>query len=93
MASIMLDAKLFGHWLVGYHLTNILLHALSGILVYGFIRRLMLSTGGYSALSLHAALLATIIFCVHPLKTEVVNSIFNRSEGSRIQISYIILTS
>jgi len=80
LVSILLDVKLFGHWVAGYHLTNTLLHVLSTFLVYGFIRHLFSSTGDRSSLSRHVALLAAVIFSVHPIYTEVVNSVFNRSE-------------
>ncbi len=80
LLSIMLDARLFGHWAAGYHLVNILLHVLTTLLVYGFVRYLMGVSGGQSALSGPAALLAAVVFGVHPIHTEVVNSIFNRSE-------------
>ena len=44
------------------------------------IRYLLLVCGGESPRSAYAALLAALVFAVHPIHTEVVNSIFNRSE-------------
>lgn len=80
LLSIMLDARLFGDWAAGYHLVNILLHVLTTLLVYGFVRYLLGVSGGQSTLSGPAALLAAVVFGVHPIHTEAVNSIFNRSE-------------
>lgn len=79
LVTIAMDAYLYGDWAAGYHLTNILLHLLVTILVYGFIRQLLLIRGSQSPLSNHAALLAAMVFAVHPVHAEVVNSIFNRS--------------
>ncbi len=75
-----LDARLFGDWVAGYHLTNIVLHALTTVLVFGLVRQLLLASGNPMTLSTNVALLAALVFGVHPLHTEVVNSIFNRSE-------------
>jgi len=77
--SIAMDAFVYGDWAAGYHLSNILLHLLVTVLVFGFIRHLLLVSGGKSPVSDHMALLAAMVFGVHPIHTEVVNSIFNRS--------------
>jgi len=80
LVSIMFDSILFGDWLAGYHLTNIFLHVLTTVLVYGLARHLLLVNGGCSPFSDHIAVLSALIFGVHPIHTEVLNSIFNRSE-------------
>ncbi len=80
LISIMMDVHLFGDWVAGYHLTNILLHVLATVMVYGLTRHLGIRCGGGVALSSHIAILAALIFGVHPIHTEAVNSIFNRSE-------------
>lgn len=80
MVSVALDSQVFGSWAAGMHLSNILLHALATIAVYGLVHHLLLVCGGEPSLSRSSALLAAVIFAVHPIHTEVVNSIFNRSE-------------
>lgn len=80
LVSMMIDTHVFGDWVAGYHLTNILLHVLVTVLVYGLVRYLLLASGGQSPSSGHIALLAAMIFGVHPIHTEAINSIFNRSE-------------
>ena len=80
LLSIMLDVRLFGDWAAGYHLVNILLHAFSTVLVYGFIQHLLRVGGDESARPVYVAMLAALVFGVHPIHTEAVNSIFNRSE-------------
>ena len=79
LVTIAMDAYFYGGWAAGYHLSNILLHLLVTLLVFGFIRHLLLVSGGQSPLSDHIAILAAAVFGVHPIHTEVVNSIFNRS--------------
>ncbi len=79
LLSIAMDAYLYGDWAAGYHLTNIFLHLLVSLLLFGFIRLLLLKSGGKSPASTYIAMLAAMIFAVHPIHAEVVNSIFNRS--------------
>lgn len=55
-----------------FHLTNVLLHAAASVLVFVFAERLSLSRW--------AALAAALVFAVHPLHTEPVASVYNRSE-------------
>jgi hypothetical protein len=80
MVSVSLDILLFGQWKAGFHLVNILIHALCTVSVFGLIRFLLERNTGNFALSSYLALLAAIVFAVHPVHTEVVNSVFNRSE-------------
>jgi len=57
---------------VGYHLVNILLHALVSIAVYSLVRRL----GGREGL----ALVSGLLFAVHPLNSEAVAWATGRAE-------------
>ncbi len=75
-----LQAGVFGDWLAGYHLVNILLHVLATVLVYAFVGHLLLAGGSQPSVSRLVALLAAVVFGVHTIHTEVVNSIFNSSE-------------
>ncbi len=74
------ETRLFGGWLEGYHLSNIFQHLLVTLLLYGFLKFLLRTTGGSSSSSRLCAVLAALVFAVHPLHTEVVNSVFNRSD-------------
>lgn len=80
LTSVALDTFLFGQWKAGFHLVNILLHALCSVTVYGLIRHLLIKNKAPFEISSYIALLAAMVFAVHPIHTEVVNSIFNRSE-------------
>lgn len=70
--SLMLDATLFGGWAGGFHLTNILLHALNSVLVYALFRGV---TGRRGCSFVTAAL-----FAVHPLHVESVAWISERKD-------------
>lgn len=80
LVSVTLDARLYGDWVAGYHLSNIALHGLVTILLFGLLAQMLRMTNGDVRTNSHAALLVALIFAVHPVYAEVVNSIFNRSE-------------
>ena len=77
--SITLDASLFEDWFAGYHLINILLHACVTLCVFGLLARVLSMDDHTAKFSIPAAFFAALLFAVHPVHTEVVNSIFNRS--------------
>ncbi|HVW07984.1 MAG TPA: hypothetical protein VHC90_05350 [Bryobacteraceae bacterium] len=56
------EAQLWGDHLLGYHLVNIGLHALSSFLIIIILRRLSVS----------GALLAGVVFALHPIQVESV---------------------
>jgi len=62
--SYAVDYRLWGLRPVGYHTTNVLLHWANSVLAFVIARRLLGSTGG--------ALMAALIFAVHPAQTESV---------------------
>ena len=70
--SYFLDYALFGLRPAGYHVHNLVLELLNGWLVYGFIR---LATGNLSV-----ALLAGLIFAVHPAHSETVSAVSYRND-------------
>ena len=70
--SHMLDWQLFGPWAGGHHLTSIVLHALTAMVLFLALRRL---TGrmGPSAL-------VAILFAIHPLRAESVAWVAERKD-------------
>lgn len=74
--SLVLEAHLHGGGERWFHLTNIALHVTATLMLYRLLVRLL----GESFSALLPAFLAALIFGVHPLHTEAVNSVFNRSE-------------
>ncbi|MBA4389012.1 MAG: hypothetical protein C0404_13605 [Verrucomicrobia bacterium] len=70
--SYMLDFAIWGFNPSGFHITNILLHILVSLLVYAIAFRLLKSTVG--------ALLAALVFAVHPTHVENVCWIAGRTD-------------
>ena len=67
-----LEYPIWKLWAPGYRLTNLLLHALNGLLVFLLARALLQSSV--------AALASAVIYVIHPLHTEAVVSLVGRSE-------------
>jgi hypothetical protein len=70
--SYFLDAKLFGVEAAGFLATNLLLHAITVLLVFALARRRLGNPG---------ALVAALVFAVQPANAEVVAYISGRSTG------------
>jgi hypothetical protein len=70
MLSLAADYHLWGLDPFGYHLTNVLLHAGVACLFFVFAAALLETTG--------AAILAALIFALHPLQMEAVSVAFQR---------------
>jgi tetratricopeptide (TPR) repeat protein len=68
-----LDYSVWGMNPVGYHLTNVLLHALGAVVFYFVARRLLAAATDWNAsvLAISAAA-ATLFFSIHPLRAESV---------------------
>ena len=64
LLSFVLDYRMWGLQPFGYHLTSLLLHGLNVALAYAVARRLLGSRTG--------ALVAALVFAVHPLQVEAV---------------------
>ncbi len=69
--SLALDRKLWGAQPWGFHLTNVALHVAAAVLVFAAARRITGKQG--------LALIAALIWCVHPATVECVSWIKNRS--------------
>jgi hypothetical protein len=72
LASFVLDAALWNGCAVGYHLTNVVLHALNAVMVAGLAARLRLSSV--------AAWRAGAVFAVHPLAIGAVGWVSGRAD-------------
>jgi protein O-mannosyl-transferase len=71
LASLMLDAAVWGRDAFGYHLTSVLLHALNVVMVWGIVRGLS-RAGERQAEGLSYNVIAALLFAVHPIVTEAV---------------------
>lgn len=89
--SYALDRGIWGFWAPGFHLTNVVLHAMVVGLLYAFILRALSDTwvrvsGGNldwrdpGRFDAWAACTAATMFGVHPLMTEAVAYVSGRSE-------------
>ena len=67
-----LDYQLWGLDPFGYHLSNVLLHAVCSVLVFWVARLIIRDLAG--------ALIVSLLFCAHPVTTEAVGNISNRNE-------------
>src|SRR3989338_8267359 len=78
-----LDYALYGIKPWGYHLTNLLLHALNGVILYIFLTLCICSKlkaqSNYFQSSAFS-LLSALIFVTHPVLTEAVNAISFRED-------------
>lgn len=71
LASFVLDYQFFGGSAFGYHLSSVLWHAGATTLAFLLLRRFV---------TVGQALVATALFCVHPVNAEAVAWINGRSE-------------
>jgi len=70
LASLMLDATLWGKEPFGYHLTSVLLHVANVLLLWRVIREVTDAEGRPD--KAFPALLAALVFAIHPVVTEAV---------------------
>ncbi len=72
VVSFMVDYAIWGLKPLGFHLTNLILHLLNVSLVYWILRRVLDSR--------FLIFIATALFAVHPINSEVVNYVSHRPE-------------
>ena len=86
LLSFALDFVLYGSSPRGFHLTNIILHAVNSVLVFSFAALVMRSLSGDEAgkadlrRQLLLAFLAAVLFALHPVHTESVAWIKGRDD-------------
>jgi Flp pilus assembly protein TadD len=79
--SYLLNAWLLGNEPSGYHVVNLLIHAMNTGLVFLVLQRLLAMAGWIERRRIIAACAGTCIFLIHPLQTESVSYIAGRSES------------
>ena len=70
--SFALNYALGGREVTGYHVANITIHLLCGLAVFGIARR--------AQPDVNAAFAIALVWTVHPLNSEAVNYVTQRSE-------------
>ena len=76
IVTLLIDRKLWGGTPFGFHLSVVLFHVINTILVY-FIARLLFRRSRHADLG---ALIASLLFAVHPIHTESVSWMAGRSD-------------
>jgi tetratricopeptide (TPR) repeat protein len=82
--SLALNYAISGYEVWSYHLFNLLVHILAGLTLYGIIRRTLLCERLRERFGKHSAVLAwaaAAIWVVHPIQTESVTYIVQRTES------------
>ncbi len=82
--SLALDYAVAGIEPRAYHLTNLLVHLLAGLTLFGIVRRTLLlpSLGGrFAGAATPLALAVALIWTLHPLQTEAVTYVIQRYES------------
>jgi tetratricopeptide (TPR) repeat protein len=82
--SLALNYAVSGYEVWSYHLFNLAVHILAGLTLYGIIRRTLLSGRLREKFGRHSTILAwaaAVIWLVHPLQTESVTYIVQRTES------------
>ena len=74
---------------VGYHVVNVIIHLLNGLLLLGIIRRTIRSGRGLSAWADSANAIATVVtalWLLHPLQTDAVDYVIQRTKNFLVSI-------
>lgn len=78
--SFALNHAISGESVSGYHLTNVLLHAGAALLLFGLGRRTLVARGYAATRALGGAFVSALLWAIHPLQTESVVCIAQRTE-------------
>jgi len=82
--SLAVNYALGGLNVRGYHIVNALIHALAGLVLFGIVRRTLLRPilrERFGAAALPLAWVVALLWVLHPLQTESVTCVVQRSES------------
>jgi tetratricopeptide (TPR) repeat protein len=88
--SLAVDHALWGLDPFGYHLTNLVLHAVNAALFFVLCRAVMRAAGSPAAGPIFPALWAALFFAVHPLRVESVAWVTERRDV--LSTAFLLLT-
>ena len=77
--SLALNYAIGGTSSQGYHVVNLIIHALAALTLFGLVRRTLSALN--SQLSTSVALATALLWAVHPLQTESVTYVVQRTES------------
>lgn len=78
--SFAIDGAFFGESARGHHATNVAIHACTALTLFGLVRRVVARLGRAGTGTDHLAFFAALLWAVHPLQTESVIGIAQRTE-------------
>ncbi len=90
--SLALNHALGGDQVWGYHVFNLLLHIGAGLALFGIVRRTLLGErliGTWGGAALPLAFAIALLWLVHPLQTESVTCVIQRTE-SMLGLFYLL---
>ncbi len=82
--SLAINYAISGREVWSYHLINLLIHAAAGLALFGFVHRTLVLPSLRGRFGEHArplALMAALLWTLHPLQTESVTYIVQRAES------------
>ena len=82
--SLAINYAISGYSVWSYHLFNLIIHILAGLTLYGIIRRTLLSKQLKDRFGSHAVIISwtvSAIWLVHPIQTESITYIIQRTES------------
>ncbi len=82
--SLALNYAAGGYNVPGYHLTNLAIHLLAGLTLFGLVRRTLRGPRlreRFGAAALPLAFFSALLWTIHPLQTEAVTSVIQRTES------------
>lgn len=91
--SLKLNYAIGGLRVGGYHLFNLLVHVCAGLTLFGLVRRSMVwrdPSGASDRRAMCIAGAAALVWLVHPLNTQAVTYVIQRSE-SMMALSYLFM--
>jgi hypothetical protein len=88
MASYWVDYQISGPKPDSYHITNVLMHFATSILIALIVARLLELLGVVGRMRAALAIAAGAVFLLHPLQTEVVAYVASRSDAMSVMFYY-----
>ncbi|MCX8109256.1 MAG: glycosyltransferase family 39 protein, partial [Verrucomicrobiae bacterium] len=97
--SFALNYRVGGYNVRGYHVTNMVIHALSGVLAFVFVRASFARLAVLSDVLLRTdarrifelSIFSALIFVVHPVQTEAVTYVVQRATALSAMFSFLAL--
>ncbi len=90
--TLALNYAMSGTTVGSYHVVNLVIHILAGLVLFGVVRRTLVRAppqAGFGRAALPLALVVALIWTLHPLQTEAVTYVIQRAE-SLVSLFYLL---